>query len=67
MKPVFGAEAVRWLWGRRVLLLVSVLPWLAVTALAEEEHSERARARAVLVTEAPEIDGRLDEAVWEMA
>ena len=67
MKSVFGAEAVRWLWGRRVLLLVSVLPWLSVTALAEEEHSERARARAVLVPEAPEIDGRLDEAVWEMA
>ena len=49
-------------------LFLAVLSWGIVGSVgASEEPAARPQARAVLVVEAPEIDGRLDEAVWEMA
>ena len=57
---------------RRTQALIFILA-LAVSGLsgglaaAEDPAPDRPQARAVLVPEAPELDGRLNDAVWEMA
>ncbi|MFP6639290.1 MAG: carbohydrate binding family 9 domain-containing protein, partial [Myxococcota bacterium] len=46
---------------------MAALLFLASVAAGEEAKNPRPRARALLVVEPPEIDGRLDEAMWQAA